>query len=380
MKITIIYILILTIVVSLYSCSINTKKNTGMMSKFAWDPSVACPENYPVEIKYGYVGFGKKGERFPIMQQFAKLGIGIPGGGIGLNDYRVEKGFPVPNSLEIVWASYTEKKFYKAKYDFPEELQEKILELFRQEFYDCEDSTYYRYDNLVLTLLPHGIIWLSLTGPGRYVCLDHIIQAEEVKMEVADFVETRHKTMDEFCSGRLSDYPKAIVNLEKNGIPAYHFWERYAERFRYKIKIEFEDPQANLDPDFGYDFTNGEYFRDADRIKVELYARIRKLIMFWSVDGVLYTGFFYFNEDEVMTLFAEAYRENRNQPGEFIIKVGKYNNWFDIFLRVGGKEYKFELTKIHVFSQGISQRDRDAVVFYNNHSGEHSSTIKFVGE
>lgn len=196
------------------------------MSIFSWMPSVSRPKNYPVEIKYGFVGFGNKGERFPIMGQFAAPGIGAPGGGVALNDYQVEKGFPIPNSLEILWVSYAEKKFYKARYEFPKELQEKILGLFRQEYYYYSDSTYYRYDNLVLSLLPHGIIWLHLTGSGRYVSLDYAIQAEEIKMDIADFADTRHKTVDEFCKGRLSDYPEAVINLKKNGIPPYSYWER----------------------------------------------------------------------------------------------------------------------------------------------------------
>lgn len=32
-----------------------------------------------------------------------------------------------------------------------------------------------------------------------------------------------------------------------------------------------------------------------------------------------------------------------------MIRIGKYNNRFDIILRVGGKEFRFEKTQIHVF-------------------------------
>jgi len=62
------------------------------------------------------------------------------------------------------------------------------------------------------------------------------------------------------------------------------------------------------------------------------------------------------------------------------VQVSKYNNWFDIFLQVGDKKYKLEKTKIHVFKQGVNEDDGDAVVFYNNHRDQHSSTLVFIGE
>ncbi|MCD8092882.1 MAG: hypothetical protein LUF01_08655 [Bacteroides sp.] len=94
----------------------------------------------------------------------------------------------------------------------------------------------------------------------------------------------------------------------------------------------------------------------------------------------VYTGYFYFNEDEVLEYFDKAYGKNRNQKGEFVIKVGEPNNRFDIYLRVGKEELKLEKTQIHVFKQGINQPDKDAIVYYNNHRDIHSSDIKFVGE
>ena len=38
------------------------------------------------------------------------------------------------------------------------------------------------------------------------------------------------------------------------------------------------------------------------------------------------------------------------------------------------------MTMIHVFKQGVNEDDGDAVVFYNNHRDQHSSTLVFIGE
>ncbi|MCC8145501.1 MAG: hypothetical protein LIO93_03480, partial [Bacteroidales bacterium] len=77
----------------------------------------------------------------------------------------------------------------------------------------------------------------------------------------------------------------------------------------------------------------------------------------------------------VVRLFGIAYGKNREQQGEFIIRVSKYNNWFDIFLKVGNKEYKFEETQIHVFRH--RPEDDKGYIFYDNYRGEEAK--KYIG-
>ncbi|MCP9610560.1 DUF2931 family protein [Coprobacter tertius] len=380
MKIIMIYALLSLLGLNFQSCGGKNKKE--MRTIFSWSPSVSTPYNYPAELHHCNVGFGVKGKSIPVLDQFPRLGIGRSGaGGVDLNAFDIEQGLPVPNSLDILWVSYTEKKFYKANIRFPEELQTRMLELFREGYYGVSEQQRFRYNNLVITLLPGGKIWLYLDGPHRYVRLDYTLQAEEVSVKLSDFVETRHKTIEDFCKGRLSDYPKAVENLSKNGIPK-GLWDIYAERFPYDIKIEFENDQAELDPDYGYYCSNGEMFGSLDDVKSYPMSRLRYLIMAWSVADTVYTGHFFFNEDEVIHNYPEVFGNNSNPNirGEFLIKVSKYNNRFDIFLRVGDRELKFEKTQIHVFRKWPGRTDKDDPVFYNNHQQIHSRDFKFVGE
>ena len=53
---------------------------------------------------------------------------------------------------------------------------------------------------------------------------------------------------------------------------------------------------------------------------------------------MLYTGHFYFDEEEVKKAFMDVYGNNPTQPGKLIIQVSKYNNWFDIYLEAGNKK------------------------------------------
>ena len=245
-----------------------------------------------------------------------------------------------------------------------------------------EDDQYIRYNNFVVTLLPEGKIWFYLDGPGRWVRLDFAAQAEEVQMELSDFVKTRHKTIEDFCKGRLSDHPDAVAYLATNSIPK-GLWETYAERFPYDIKIEFEDEQAVIDPDYGYYFSNGDMLGSMDNVKISTYARPKSLHVVWFVCDTKYTGHFYFNEEDVINNFREAFGQNHNPNirGEFVIHISKYNNWFDIILRVGDEEYKFDnekRTQIHVFKVTPENKDDDDHLFYWNYRGQEIT--KFIGE
>lgn len=95
---------------------------------------------------------------------------------------------------------------------------------------------------------------------------------------------------------------------------------------------------------------------------------------------MLYTGHFYFDEEEVKKAFMDVYGNNPTQPGKLIIQVSKYNNWFDIYLEAENKKYKFEKTKIHVFKQGVHDADDKAVVIYDNHPQDGNDIFNFIGE
>lgn len=349
---------------------------------FSWSPSVSTPCNYPVELLRCKVGFGNKGKSIPVFDSFPILGIGESGaGGVDLNGFDIERGLPIPNSLDILWVAYTEKKYYKANVKFPEELQNRMLELFREGYYGVKQKQRFRYNNLVITLLPEGKIWLYLDGAHRYVRLDYTLQAEEVEVELSDYVKTRYKTIKDFCTGRLSDYPEAVENLSKNGIPK-GLWDTYAERFLYDIQIEFENEQTVFDPNYGYYCSNGEMLGSLDDVKYYPMARLKYLIMAWNVADTVYTGHLFFNENEVIHNYPAAFGDESNPDirGKFLIKVGEQNNRFDISLIVGERECKFEETQIHVFLKEANQPNKETVVYYNNHQHIHSSDIKFIGE
>lgn len=128
-------------------------------------------------------------------------------------------------------------------------------------------------------------------------------------------------------------------------------------------------------------FANGEIMNhdDTGYFDQQL-SRPNKIEFQWIADDMLYTGHFYFDEEEVKKAFMDVYGNNPTQPGKLIIQVSKYNNWFDIYLEAGNKKYRFEKTKIHVFKQGVHDADDKAVVIYDNHPQDGNDIFNFIGE
>lgn len=371
MRIVGIYLLLVLLVLNVTACTRNNKK-TYMNSKFSWSPSIGAPLNYPCEAKYGFVRFGSKDAIFPVMDRRAGHGIGRSGGSVALNG--LDGMIGLPKSMEVVWLSRAEVRFFEANLTFSDELREKMGILFEQGYYQMNGSEYRTYNNFIMTLLPGGRVLLYLSGARRIAYLGSV-QAKEIFMKLDDFTEDAYvgETLGEYAVSGMNDAAKE--NFQKNGIP-YSLWDKYLERFTYKIRIEFENPISQLAPDYRYSFTNGEWFSNDDGVAVDSLARLKDIHFEWSVGDVEYEGHFFLNEDDVLEIFDCAYGNNHNQPGEFVIKVSKYNNWFDVFLRVGEKEYKFEKAQIHVFRR--RPEDDKGCNFYDNYRGQ--AVTKYIGE
>lgn len=367
------------------ACNSRNNMNYSTRTKFPWVPNVSAPLNYPAGVKYAYLGFGNEGRRYPVMSSFADAGIGVNKGEVSFADLESDEGLDIPNSLEILWLSYAEGKFYKAHTKFSQELQNKILALLREGYnteYGNEKLKHETYSSFLITMLPGGKVWLYMEGAARYVLVCDTIQAEPIEMTLGEFDKEALRvasTVQEYSKGCLEK--KQIENLKVNGIP-YGLWDKYRERFNYDIKFEFEDKNSKIDSlSVVYDFINGEFNYASDGVKAGALSRPKQLYLEWNVKGTIYTGEFFFDEQEVLDSFSKAFSINRrNEKGSLCIKVSKYNNKFDISLHLNDKKFPFSKTKIHVFKQYADQSDLDAIIIYNNHQEIHSDDIKFIGE
>ena len=121
--------------------------NMNYKTKFQWTPSISAPRNYPVETKYVSLGYGSDGEEYPIMNSYSDAGIAVTKGKVSFEQLEDTEGLDIPNSINALWLSYTESKIYEVHTKFSDTLQQKILQLLRDGYYDAYDKKHTREFN-----------------------------------------------------------------------------------------------------------------------------------------------------------------------------------------------------------------------------------------
>lgn len=394
MRKVMIYVLLSLLGLTFQSCggqTKNNKKDKDMTNGYTWGPAASAPLMFHADSRYVIFYVGEDNSPYPVI--YSSLDGGIAGGSSNAALNAFDTQMAMPNGFKTIWLSFAERKVYRGDFTFTEEQKERYKKLFVQGFETTEnindsiELVHETYTTFCVTFIPGGRALLHITGPGRRVYVDSF-QCEELKditLEDLNFpYVTECNTIQEYFDKALKyeEFNLMLAYIKEHGIP-FKLWDRYLERFNYKIKIEFENEETVLDPDYGSSYANGEIRKSRHGISEDSLSRIKSLAFKWYVGDVKYTGHFYFNEEDVLNIFDEAYGKDRTQQGEFIIRVSKYNNWFDIVLRVGEKEYLFDTkkrTQIHVFKLSPGQKAGDDEVHYNNHRHIHSSDIKFIGE
>lgn len=359
-------ILIISVCILILLCGNINMKN---MKKYKWRPIASAPALYPSDIHIGYMRYGKHSA---LAMPPVSHGLGNATAIMALNEDR----FELPTGLDIVWLSWAEKKFYEAEVDFP---VDKIVELFQEGYlnYDGEKNT---YKEVNVGLIPGGRIVLYLSGNNRCIMVSQF-QGVETTVDMKDYLPYAYfayKDYNEFFDAIYSNKDAWIANYKKHGIP-YQLWDKYFERFDYNIRFLFENEES-IHADANYKFCNAErciMSPFSPDVSINPAARIHTIMTGWLIGKYYYSAWFYFNEQEVLSIFDEAFNGNPIQKGELLVKVSKYNNSYDISLTVGEKSFNFEKTQIRVFKELADQEKSDAELIYKNYEGASDT---FLGE
>ena len=313
------------------------------------------------------------------------IGVGMGLGHDGVARSRASR-YGLPKAIEATWVSYTDRKVYSVATLLP---YDTILSLFKDGGEPCipvtngiipEDKIGYAIDRFDLCFLPGGKVMLYVNTAVKSILLDWSAEGtEETDDEVLRHVYRRYgmKNMDEyydmFYSDEFPDYEPWRKYMRKHGSIA-PLLERYLERFNYTLNFEFENKETVIDYVLAK-YANGEHQSGTSQYNAcfRMPSRLKETRVVWDTKDSHYTCFMYFNEEEMLKVFDEAYGEDRTQKGELTIKVCKYNNLFDISLNVGDKSIKLEKTEIRVFRDPIDDPHGDGTLIYKNYEGNHKN-------
>ena len=370
---------ILVFCVTTLSCKGLSNGKNDMRTKFSWNFYISSPVHYCSQIKYAKVYYGDNNETTDVIDQSTLRGLG----NVNATTYSVNPPtgeVSIPKGIDMVWVSIADKKIYRANIKFSQQIQNKLLKAFREGFYSHWRESNMDFNEFDVTILPGGHLWLYLgIGNLRRVLICDTLKGEEIHMTLKEFSEdfyNAYQTVDSLCADGY-DTPYII----EHGSEYDKIWGIYAQRFNYQFDIQFENKQTELcKGNFIINFANGEILNHDDPGYFEQPSRPNKIEFQWIADDMLYTGHFYFDEEEVKKAFMDVYGNNPTQPGKLITQVSKYNNRFNIYLETANKKYKFEKTKIHVFKQRVHDSDDKAVVIYDNHPQDGNDILNFIGE
>jgi len=315
-KVLIIFLITLT------ACTMNIA-NEQQGKKYEWYASGNAPLLYPTELFLGDFIFSNN-ERLYIPESVPYASKWGQSGKTHLLD---NNKFPAPTAIDIIWFSWAENKFYSLESELPLEIIENLLAEIDEETKEPQ------YQYITVGMAPYGklAIWLSGNGKTTEVVW---LQADPTDVKMKDFAPTVEYTQKEYRDLVFKDCKAAYENYQKNGLPDRMLFERYMQKFNYRITPKFENEEMVFEGIEMY-YYNGELntTNSGEHAENAMRAKPCKIVLNWSIGKAQYGGYFWTDEKKIIETFANLYGDITSKKGELIIEVGESNNQFKFFLK-----------------------------------------------
>lgn len=292
----------------------------------------------------------------------------------------------VPHGFAAVWLSLTEKRIYEIDVDFSDDMVENLTKIINKGFKNRRGKKV-SYTHFKASFFPGGEVRFHLLSSSRIQSLDSVFNGTATTEYNQAFLEqfgdnSNIRTIDAYCNVYYQTENETDRNLRKmsdfvNDIALpNNIWKKYYRRYNYDIRFEFENPYSYL-YSWCPKFTNAEsYFCQSEvneDVVIKQTSTICLLNLWWRSNWDQYTSFFYFDEDEIMTLFEKAFESHPDERGELVIKVCKYDNKFIIEMRIGDDVYPLRKTEMRSFYNFLFELSEDGHLKNKNYEGNHKN-------
>ena len=297
--------------------------NKSNKKKYEWFASGNAPVLFPTELASGDF----------ILEDMSKISIPISlpfattWGQPASKQLLPENDHPAPKFVLITWLSMVEKKFYIAA----DELPIKQIETLLAEKNEKTDEP--KYNTIVAGMAPYGNLAIWLSGNGIVTEVAYL-QGKEMAVNMKDFAPKSKLTLEEYATQALEKCKEAHKNFQDNNLPDPLLFERYMQKFNYRISPKFEYEKTQLEK-IELFYYNGELdtTNSGQHTKNTMRAKPYKIALHWSADRLLYSAYFWTDETKIIETFANFYDDDTQKEGELIIEVGKSNKDFKLMLK-----------------------------------------------
>ena len=192
---------------------------------FHLSASPCAAKGYPMTIHFGAF-VRSDGKTFVVPSgHFLRGNFGQSAIGWGVGD----PNQPAPDSLEILYFSYTEDQFYEGRFALP---QQKIYTLLKQGFWDTDDNHAAGYEELTVCVLPKGAVMVWLTGAGKRVLVGRF-QASASNFDFRQFNRTGDRV--KMIKEEQADMTPAVQAQIKAGTISARQWDAYLVQYLWKV-------------------------------------------------------------------------------------------------------------------------------------------------
>ena len=262
----------------------------------------------------------------------------------------------IPKHIAMVWQNLSEGKTYRIDADLPEELSS---------YSDTVNKD--RDDDLDFVIMPHGRV---LMYHNRYnqihnIMIDYPLQGVETN-------EYDERIAEYFAENNIN-----LDHYAKKELPAVETIDDYLKRFPYTVSFVYENERYKTQKSI-CNFFNGERILSGEQWVADIEpARIKDVFLRFQYEQSRYSCFLFFNEDEILSVFKEAFETgDAAGNGEFVIKAGRNRNDFAFTLKVAGKAYTLKKTEIRLYKNNAD--DRGKLVF-KNYRGKRKNLLRGLG-
>lgn len=331
------------------------------MLQYSVKVSGSAPELFPTDTFFGLLYFTRNEaleipKRYPYSGEWGQV----------LSTQLLERiEYPMPRVLDMVWLSIVERQFYSIQCRLP---FEKMEALWQQTDEESEEA---RFEHIVVGMAPYGGVAIWTHGEKKSDLVAWM-QAEEIEVEMADFMPMNPTvTLDENCDFYINNDSRVKENLEKNGLPPRHLYDKYMQQFTYRYVPLFEHwnedkkewtkyKEEEILPEFDYieealfDGTHDK-LHDGGLMNYHEAGKPKKLAVTWHIKKSEYSAYFWFEDEEICAIFDRFYGAHPETQTDFMIRIDAERNKYELAL------YRYGLKEPQVISESAYQ----LIVFKN---------------
>lgn len=278
------------------------------------------------------------------------------------------EAYPMPRSLDMVFLSVIEEKYYSIVAPLP---YERLEQLWQETPSNNNKSL---YTSIVVGMAPYGGIAVWAYGIEKATVVAWM-QCEEVQVKMSDFMPFQSNTdLSEVCNNLINSDPRVKENLERNGLPPRDLFDNYMKQFTYRYQVEFEkwdeekgewkqyenDEEKKQMPEFDYieealyDGTHDK-LHDGGLMSYHEAGKPKKLAVQWHLKKSEWTAYFWFEDQSIREIFDRFYGAHRDTKTDFILHFDPNSNKYELAL------YRYGLREPQVIPESAYQ----LIVFKN---------------